>query len=73
MRVRPAVIFLVIAISIMLNGCEQYRSDVRSAERLETAIEAFYRAIETDDVEGRLLSYPEETIEKLLSAATESW
>ncbi len=62
MRVRPSVIFLVIVISLMLNGCEQYRSDVRSAERLETAIEAFYRAIETDDVEGRLALFADDAI-----------
>lgn len=62
MRVRPSVIFLVIVISLMLNGCEQYRSDVRSAERLETAIEAFYRAIKTDDVEGRLALFADDAI-----------
>ncbi len=62
MKPRAPVILLAIAIPVVLAACEQYRSDVRSVERLETAIEEFYQAIETNDVEGRLALFADEAI-----------
>ena len=62
MKSRTTVLLFLIALPFVLEGCEQYRSDVRSVERLEAAIEEFYQTVETDDVEGRLALFSEDAI-----------
>jgi len=62
MRPRTSIALLLILPACALAGCEQYRSDVRSAERLEAAITAFYQTVETDDIEGRLAFFSDDAI-----------